>query len=66
MLKKNVKATQADVFGPFIRAGKDDKWHWEKRCSHYPQIDNPEVRFCSYSPDMEELCEECMNLQEKE
>jgi hypothetical protein len=65
MLKKNVKATQAVVFGPFVRTGKDDKWHWEKSCSHYPNIENPEVRFTSYSPDLDELCDECMKCTEK-
>ncbi|RPI18170.1 MAG: hypothetical protein EHM58_06495 [Ignavibacteriae bacterium] len=50
------------MFGPFIRANKKDKWHFCKTCSQYPAVANPEIRVASFSPDTSELCKECLAL----
>jgi RNase P subunit RPR2 len=53
---------KGQMYGPFIRANKNDKWHFCKECSHFPNISNPEIRVASHEPDVKELCQECLSL----
>jgi hypothetical protein len=55
----------ADIYGPYIRSNKNDKWHWINECSEYPKNNDPIVRYSSTRPDVSELCIECIRLEEE-
>ena len=50
-------------FGPYLRANKNDKWHWVRGCPRFPSISSPEIRFSTSAPDPAELCMSCTDLE---
>jgi hypothetical protein len=61
ILKKNKNENNSGIYGPFVRKDKNDKWHWDKSCPHYPKVNNPEIKITSVQPNETELCPTCLN-----
>lgn len=65
MYNKGKENTPFDLYGPYVRKDKKDKWHSSKFCSYYPNISDVEVKYFSTYPDKNELCPECVELEKK-
>lgn len=53
-------------FGPFLRANKNDKWHWIRDCPSFPKMSSPEIRFTTSAPESEELCISCSQIESRQ
>ncbi|RPI18171.1 MAG: hypothetical protein EHM58_06500 [Ignavibacteriae bacterium] len=65
MYKKGKNKSPFDLYGPYIRKNKNDKWHSSKSCSNYPVNPEVEIKYFSTYPGTSELCPECIQLEEK-
>lgn len=59
MLNNIQKEKSPEIYGPFVRKDENDKWHFDKSCPHYPKVKDPEVKFTSFPPEVNELCGHC-------
>jgi hypothetical protein len=65
MFKKGTSGIPSDLYGPYIRSDKNDKWHSVKSCSGYPSSNEVEIKYFSSYPGTTELCPECIQIEKK-